>query len=196
MFCNINTFDNKNGFDLILHIFVIKMLGLTCTFSNTMGCGFMVLPMFGVKIVHLCSLHPDNAVYLFNIMPKAVADACKVDSTFDLELSEKELAVESEKLFDEDQELEQLVGGEICMKIYPFDAPKPNADGKVILSGSFNPLHDGHLRLLEVASSIYSDRIPCFEISAINADKPPLSVTQIKERVKQFEKVGMHFSFL
>jgi len=31
---------------------------------------------------------------------------------------------------------------------------------------------------------------PCFEISAINADKPPLTISQIKERVKQFEKVG------
>lgn len=38
--------------------------------------------------------------------------------------------------------------------------------------------------------SIYGDGYPCFEISAINADKPPLTVSQIKDRVKQFEKVG------
>ncbi|GAB2226618.1 hypothetical protein Droror1_Dr00022431 [Drosera rotundifolia] len=31
---------------------------------------------------------------------------------------------------------------------------------------------------------------PCFEISAVNADKPPLTIPQIKERVQQFEKVG------
>jgi len=31
---------------------------------------------------------------------------------------------------------------------------------------------------------------PCFEISAVNADKPPLSVSQIKDRIKQFEKAG------
>lgn len=31
---------------------------------------------------------------------------------------------------------------------------------------------------------------PCFELSAVNADKPPLTVSQIKERVKQFEMAG------
>lgn len=39
-------------------------------------------------------------------------------------------------------------------------------------------------------SSICGDGYPCFEISAVNADKPPLSVSQIKDRIKQFEKVG------
>lgn len=38
--------------------------------------------------------------------------------------------------------------------------------------------------------SICGDAYPCFEISAVNADKPPLTVSQIKDRVKQFEKVG------
>ncbi|KAK1320908.1 hypothetical protein QJS10_CPA03g00595 [Acorus calamus] len=78
------------------------------------------------------------------------------------------------------------------MKIYPFanDNPASSRERKIILSGSFNPLHDGHLKLLEVASRMYDDGLPCFEISAINADKPPLTVAQIKERVKQFEKAG------
>ncbi|KAH1231091.1 hypothetical protein GmHk_10G030405 [Glycine max] len=63
------------------------------------------------------------------------------------------------------------------------------------MPGSFHPLHDGHLKLMEVAtrihlSSICGDGYPCFEISAVNADKPPLSVSQIKDRIKQFEKVG------
>jgi hypothetical protein len=38
--------------------------------------------------------------------------------------------------------------------------------------------------------SICGDGYLCFEISAVNADKPPLSVSQVKVRVKQFEKVG------
>ncbi|RVX12422.1 hypothetical protein CK203_011741 [Vitis vinifera] len=74
---------------------------------------------------------------------------------------------------------------------YFAEANKSNADRKIILSGSFNPLHDGHLKLLDVATSICGhDGYPCFEISAVNADKPPLTVSQIKERVKQFERVG------
>lgn len=39
--------------------------------------------------------------------------------------------------------------------------------------------------------SICGNGYPCFEISAVNADKPPLSVSEIKDRVKQFENVGM-----
>ncbi|KAI3898147.1 hypothetical protein MKX03_021746 [Papaver bracteatum] len=126
------------------------------------------------------------------LLLKALADACRVSSLFVSELSDSEVPDDHEKLFVEDQELQQLIDGEICMKIYPFLSGKytPNSERKIILPGSFNPLHDGHLKLLEVAKSICGDGYPCFEISAINADKPPLTVSQIKDRVKQFEKVG------
>lgn len=43
---------------------------------------------------------------------------------------------------------------------------------------------------MEVATSICGDGYPCFEISAINADKPPLTISQIKDRVRQFEEAG------
>ncbi|KAJ8642912.1 hypothetical protein MRB53_004660 [Persea americana] len=123
---------------------------------------------------------------------KAVADACNIPGNFVSHLTESEVPEDSEVLFNEDQELQQLIDGKICMKVYPFsrETPSSNSERKIILSGSFNPLHDGHLKLLEVASSICGDGYPCFEISAINADKPPLTISQIKDRVKQFEKVG------
>lgn len=38
------------------------------------------------------------------------------------------------------------------------------------------------------------DGFPCFEISAINADKPPLSIAEIKRRVEQFRKAGMNMT--
>jgi len=47
--------------------------------------------------------------------------------------------------------------------------------------------------------SMCDDGIPFFEISAINADKPPLSISEIKRRVEQFRKAGMdafHFAIL
>lgn len=97
-------------------------------------------------------------------------------------MSESDVSEECEQQFDEDQELEQLINGKICFKIYPFsngievwlmsislnmvnfiflsyqcmncfaDTNISSAERKIILSGSFNPLHDGHLKLLEVAA--------------------------------------------
>lgn len=97
-------------------------------------------------------------------------------------MSESDVSDECEKQFNEDQELEQLINGQICFKIYPFGSGivKPlsrsnintvritfyifvdfffsllvaeiPAERKIILPGSFNPLHDGHLKLMEVAT--------------------------------------------
>ncbi|XP_027097660.1 uncharacterized protein [Coffea arabica] len=121
---------------------------------------------------------------------KGIANACKVEATYISELNESEVPDEYESKFDEDQELEQVINGQICFKVYPFSSDIANTKRKIILSGSFNPLHEGHLKLLDVAISICGDGYLCFELSAINADKPPLTVSQIKERVKQFERVG------
>ncbi|CAM0882209.1 unnamed protein product [Alopecurus aequalis] len=122
---------------------------------------------------------------------KAIADACRVSATIQTDVQEPEIPKESVEQFDEDQELQQVIDGQICMKVYHFaDSMGRNFDRKLILPGSFNPLHDGHLRLLEVASSMCDDGLPCFEISATNADKPPLSIAEIKRRVEQFRKAG------
>ncbi|KAK4779871.1 hypothetical protein SAY87_015977 [Trapa incisa] len=124
------------------------------------------------------------------VLLKAIANACKVPLPFGSKLSESDVYEESEERFSETEELEQLIQGKICYKLYPFSKGTSEVDRKIILSGSFNPLHDGHLKLLEVATSIFGNGYPCFEISAVNADKPPLSVEQIRDRVDQFRKVG------
>lgn len=60
-------------------------------------------------------------------------------------------------------------------------APPPG----VVLSGSFNPLHHGHLALAEAASNRLE--LPyLFEMSVRNADKPPLSRTELERRLGQF----------
>uniref|UniRef100_A0A2P2KZY1 Uncharacterized protein LOC105636929 n=1 Tax=Rhizophora mucronata TaxID=61149 RepID=A0A2P2KZY1_RHIMU len=127
-----------------------------------------------------------------HLLLKAVANACKVQATFPSHLTDSDVSHDCEKQFTEEQELEQIINRQICFKIYLFSSETnpSNEERRIILPGSFNPLHDGHIKLLEVATSICGNGCPCFEISAVNADKPPLSISEIQNRVKQFEKVG------
>ncbi|CAL5423063.1 unnamed protein product [Camellia sinensis] len=74
---------------------------------------------------------------------RVIANACKVPTTFVSELTESEDPDECVKHFDEDQEIVQLK-----------KTNTSNTERKIMLSGSFNPLHEGHLKLLEVATRI------------------------------------------
>ncbi len=54
-----------------------------------------------------------------------------------------------------------------------------------ILSGSFNPLHDGHLDLARVAGELLGEEVS-FELSVHNVDKPSLPLPIVQRRLAQF----------
>lgn len=55
----------------------------------------------------------------------------------------------------------------------------------VMLPGSFNPMHDGHITALQSACELnHTDGI--FEMSVVNVDKPPLSFDDIIARISTF----------
>ncbi len=62
-----------------------------------------------------------------------------------------------------------------------IDAPRP----LLLLPGSFNPLHAGHLALAEVAAHL-TGRAAAFELTIVNADKPPLSAEEVRRRLASF----------
>ena len=68
-----------------------------------------------------------------------------------------------------------------------MSADRPFVGG--ILSGSFNPLHEGHETMADAASRILGGPV-AFELSVANADKPPLHAEEVRRRVAQFAGKG------
>jgi nicotinamide mononucleotide (NMN) deamidase PncC len=61
------------------------------------------------------------------------------------------------------------------------DGPRPG----LLLSGSFNPLHEGHCTLVALAGRLHG--LPAaFELTVVNADKPPLEPGEVRRRLEQF----------
>ena len=57
---------------------------------------------------------------------------------------------------------------------------------ELIFPGTFNPLHEGHIKMKELAEK-KTGMHTTFEICARNADKPPLTFYEIKRTLDQFQ---------
>lgn len=83
--------------------------------------------------------------------------------------------------------IDQLVAGELNRVTVQPDgqmmlaAPPP----PVLLPGSFNPVHAGHVLLARIAEEL-RQQPSAFEISVTNVDKPPLAGETVRHRVAQF----------
>ena len=63
-------------------------------------------------------------------------------------------------------------------------APEVERGQRLLLSGSFNPLHEGHERLAAATGQL-SGRRPSLELSIENVDKPPLQRSEVEQRLAQ-----------
>ena len=87
--------------------------------------------------------------------------------------------------------IDQLIAGEVDRVTVPPDgrmllsAPPP----RLLLPGSFNPLHAGHLMLARIAEEV-RQQPAAFEISVTNVDKPPLAGETVRQRLAQFAETS------
>ena len=60
----------------------------------------------------------------------------------------------------------------------------------LLLSGSFNPVHDGHVGMLAAASALKPDAAAAFELSVRNADKGLISIEALLGRLAKLASPG------
>lgn len=114
----------------------------------------------------------------------AIAEACGLFVLPDLPLREGE---ELKQGFEAARELEQLAKAELDFVVLE---PQGNLlttvpEAIAILSGSFNPLHEGHRSLAEVAAKTLGEDA-YFELSLSNVDKASIDLAIARKRAVQF----------
>ena len=119
------------------------------------------------------------------VMLNALAAAYGIEQRLHLPLAEGEVVKQSTINFV--KAATRLLKGKVkFMGVYDngeilFKDDNP----QVLMPGSFNPLHKGHLGLTQVVTEML-DQPVAFEISAFNVDKPPLPLDVVLERLSQF----------
>ena len=119
----------------------------------------------------------------------ALARASAVDAEIDLGLSaSEELVTETASHADP---IQALLAGQCEWVIAHHDGEMLADSGAptALLPGSFNPLHEGHVKLAAAAETVFGSNV-AYELSVVNVDKPPLEAAEIQRRVDQFKGVG------
>ncbi len=117
----------------------------------------------------------------------SLAQSFGLDGRVDPGLSKSEEILRTGHRFEEP--MDALSAGHIGHIIVNADGNQ-SADSRfrgAILSGSFNPLHEGHTRLTNVASRLLNKR-SIYELSISNVDKPDLERSEIARRIEQFKR--------
>jgi len=57
----------------------------------------------------------------------------------------------------------------------------------ILIPGSFNPLHHGHIGMMKSGLKVLKDSQVLFELSISNVDKPDLDKKELMRRIKQFK---------
>jgi len=108
-----------------------------------------------------------------------VAEACGVAERLTLDLLEGEQVQESRT--QAPPEWQDLLLGKVeSVCIGPTGRPP-----KIIMSGAFNPLHNGHRRMIQIAHEWLHEPV-ALDISILNVDKPPLDYMELERRLGQF----------
>jgi hypothetical protein len=124
-----------------------------------------------------------------SLILSAVAEVCGLKGIPALELLTSETLA---KDFEPVDWLARLLAGEVgWVAISPDGRERPGKTwpGIAFLSGAFNPLHQGHRQLAQVAAQRLGRNV-YFELPLVNADKGSFDIEEARRRVGQFAGLG------
>jgi nicotinamide mononucleotide (NMN) deamidase PncC len=121
------------------------------------------------------------------LLLNAVADACEVDERLDLDLVEEECVMRDETAAPAQWQDLMLGRTEVARSRGTDNLSRctDNTDITAVFPGAFNPLHEGHRRMADVAKELLQLPI-LMEISITNVDKAPLDYCEMRRRIEQF----------
>lgn len=126
------------------------------------------------------------------VMIRALARHVDVTTSIDLDLADGEQLDQYHDIYDD--VLSQLLVGQHSIIEYTHASYQARSiSNATILSGSFNPLHDGHRALLHTAMSV-TGKPGYFELSVINVDKPTIPYSVVRQRAVQFNTPALLLS--
>jgi nicotinic acid mononucleotide adenylyltransferase/nicotinamide mononucleotide (NMN) deamidase PncC len=118
-----------------------------------------------------------------------IAEACGLTARVETALAPEERILE--RRAEAPPAWQELLAGRIaCTGARGEAAPTTDASAirsrRAVCAGAFNPLHEGHRRMAQLASQQLSLPVE-FEISVLNVDKPPLDFLEMEDRAAQFD---------
>lgn len=75
-------------------------------------------------------------------------------------------------------------------KCIRFEDLMRQGDAFTVCKGSFNPIHQGHIVMMDGCKEIHPDNVESFLISTYRYDKPHIINSELIERIESIDKVG------
>ena len=183
----------RDGNDSIIGIGCTAAISTDRVRHGDNGCFISVWSSFGITTYSLTldrvrNNRDEEENIIARLIIKALAKALNIEDILALDLTGNEfLKIENNTYKDQ---ISALMNCHIKSLVFDNNAIVDSDRRKfeALLPGSFNPVHDGHEKLAQVASDILGSEV-VFELSLSNVDKPVLNEEKLRERISEISAI-------